>query len=120
MPRFYFTISDGIEIDDRHGTQLDDLATAMDEARKMARGLLKSAERAGLDRRNWSIRVLDAQGHILGTVPFVEMGRGAPKAAARCTPSRSVIALSRSSHLSLVQTERSLPEEPRNRPPAHT
>lgn len=84
MPRYFFTIVDGFEIDDRHGTELVDLPAAMQEARQIARGLISTAMLGGLDRRRWSIQVISEEGEILGLVTFLdvaeedEQARGMP------------------------------------------
>lgn len=75
MPRYFFTVSDGVELEDPHGSELPDLAAATHEARQIARGLLNNGIRGGLDRRNWSIHIVDESGDVLRVVPFVESVR---------------------------------------------
>ena len=72
MPRYFFNIHDGIELDDPSGSDLPDLASAFEEARIIARKLLADGMLGGLDRRRWSVRIIDEAGEILGSLPFTE------------------------------------------------
>lgn len=75
MPRYFFTVSDGIELEDPDGSEHPNLASAEHEARLMARDLLADGARAGLSRVRWSIRIVDANGEIQAVVPFDDVVR---------------------------------------------
>lgn len=72
MPRFFFRIHDGVDIQDREGEMHKNLQDALNEAKVSARELLASGDRIGRDRRHWSITVLDESQREVGTVAFAD------------------------------------------------
>ena len=70
MPRYFFAIQDGIELDDPEGTVLPDLDAALEEAYGIARDLSAVGTRAGRSRSHWSVVVKDDGGGVLVSLPF--------------------------------------------------
>ena len=73
MTRYYFNLSDGVEVPDLQGLELGDLAAARDAALRGARDILASEVREGNLPLHEKIHVTDES----GTVLFVQNFRDA-------------------------------------------
>jgi hypothetical protein len=73
MPRFYFNIRDGYDVDeDEEGIELPDLEAARAEALATVEELREELADAG----NIELEIVDETGRRLLTVPFFRGGRG--------------------------------------------
>lgn len=75
MPRYFFTIVDGVELEDPEGSEHETVGSAIEEARLMAREIMADGIRGGLDRRRWSIRIVKGDGEIVALVPFADTAK---------------------------------------------
>jgi hypothetical protein len=77
MPRYFFHIlSGGVTVEDEEGMELPDMAAARQEAVASARDLALSADRDGFGKETRSVRIVDAAGTVLGSVPVLGSGQG--------------------------------------------
>jgi hypothetical protein len=71
MPRYFFRLTDGREILNPHeGLDLIGHAAAREEAVRFASALKQGTEMPGRKWDGWFIRVLDAHGNEVDTVPI--------------------------------------------------
>jgi len=77
MPRYFFHIlSGGVTVEDEEGMELPDMAAARQEAVASGRDLALSADRDGFGKETRSVRIVDAAGTVLGSVPVLGSGQG--------------------------------------------
>jgi hypothetical protein len=69
MPRYFFTVVNGIKTQDFEGTELDNLAAAKVEAEKDIDEITESDSLHG-DRSKHCIEICDEDGALLLVVPF--------------------------------------------------
>ena len=95
MPRFYFHVrTAGDQIDDEEGSDFPDDNSAVAEAIRGARCLMRGEVARGTLCLDQSIEIHDADGQHVRSVPFAEaltiIGDGASPAAIRATDGTSL------------------------------
>jgi hypothetical protein len=70
VPRYFFHVHDGAELPDEDGTELPDLASARNEAVRLAGASLKDHAQAFWNEEQWSIDVTDEDGLMLFSLTF--------------------------------------------------
>ena len=74
MPRYFFHVSNNVRIVDRDGTLLNSKKSALAHAVEVGRELMfKRSGMLGEAWAHWTIRVNDAQGKTVHTLPLAEL-----------------------------------------------
>ncbi|MBW6530410.1 hypothetical protein KZ820_06655 [Sphingomonas sp. RRHST34] len=68
MPRFFFHVTDGVDIRDEEGTELPNLKAARRVAVQYAGALLREVDSDELDRHDWVMTVTDDTGLTMFTL----------------------------------------------------
>lgn len=76
MPRYFFDLHDGVDIDDLHGLELIGLDAAVSHARKIGADLSKSGAFANGKKCDWELAIRDEEGDVLHSVSFREFVEG--------------------------------------------
>jgi len=70
MPRYYFDVYDGTALPDAEGTELPDLASARNEAVRLAGALLRDSPETFRTGEEWHMDVFDDAGLLQFTLTF--------------------------------------------------
>ena len=74
MPRYYFHLTDGRQVLNKHkGIDLSGNAAAREDAVTLARGLKHGAVMRGWDWGGWFVTIVDAHGHKIDEVPIADV-----------------------------------------------